>query len=364
MPFDAVAALRTLPELFTLDVARTRLSKRALYELLDLGLVERVTHGTYRKRLDVSGTDAWRRITERHLALAQQQATRLQAYAVSHTTGGVVHELSLPISDQSPVEMTVIDCAPRTRRSGMVIVHHSDSIENTTEVVGGLRVTPFARTTADVLRTRSLPTGVALLDEVARSRPEKLPDIRAELDEQVRWPGRPKALGALQVVDPRRETWLESYSFASLHVRGVPFPVPQVEIFDEDGVFVARVDGLDAQTGTFFEADGLGKYFLDALGEPDEIEATVRRNLQSERWRHDRLVDLGLTGVRWMSHEIRSDPDTVVSRVNAARAAGQPAKFRGWVGWEGELHRLPLDIPTPELDLERLRYRRDRRRRE
>jgi hypothetical protein len=64
--------------------------------------------------------------------------------------------------------------------------------------------------------------------------------VEASLDGMRRWRGRPKANAALRLVDPRRESWLESFSFVVLHGLGIDLPTPQVEVFDEWGQFVAR----------------------------------------------------------------------------------------------------------------------------
>lgn len=84
--------------------------------------------------------------------------------------------------------------------------HHSDSMENETVIADGLPVTDPVRTAADYLRTRSLPTRLALLDDALRRELASLADVRHTLGQQKRWPGRPKALAALQLADPARES--------------------------------------------------------------------------------------------------------------------------------------------------------------
>lgn len=349
---------------FTYQQARVLgVSRRALGHLLDEESVTRVARGVYAAAPDLSLEERWASIRERHLGAARHLAGTRPNYVLSHTTAGLLHGLAVTVAESSPIEFTVVTAAPRSHRCVGYVVHHDDSLGGQIVLIDGLAVTDLDRTIADLLRTRTFPAAVAALDDALRRGLTTVDRIQKVLDGQVRWRGRPRALGALTIADPARETWLESYSFAALHLRGIPLPLPQVEVYDENGKFAARVDGMHADTGTFDEADGTGKYFADALGAGLTYEAAVSRAVAKERRRHDRLLRLGLTGARWMGHEIRDDLDSVVSRVAEARAQGRPELFRGWVKWEGEMRKLPLDIPRPELDLERLRYRRTRRRR-
>src|SRR5665811_669563 len=88
-------------------------------------------------------------------------------------------------------------------------------------------------------------------------------EVAAVLDRQSCWPYAENARRALPLVDPRRESWLESYSFVTLHQMGLPMPEPQVSLFDSQRRFVARVDGWLEDEVVALESDGKAKYFLD-----------------------------------------------------------------------------------------------------
>lgn len=285
---------------------------------------------------------------------------RFPGHVPSHSSAAVVHGLELLISPDSPVELTCLRGVPRSRREGDVILHHCDDNAVPVSEVDGMAVTALPRTIADTMRTRRLAHGTALLDGALRQDLLTLDEVVDVLDGQRRWRGRPTAMAGVTLSDPRRETWLESFSFVRLHELGVPIPLAQPSIVDPDGRFVGRPDGLLCQVGVFLEADGTGKYFLD--GRPDEsTEDTVRRKLEEEKLRHVRLESLGLRGVRWTPHEILREADLVAGRVYAAMR-GEPGATRAHAEWQQERRTIPFDWDTPSINMETLKVRRRRRR--
>jgi hypothetical protein len=352
-----------LPDLFSYRDARAAgVSRRRLDRMIDSGEVSRLRRGWYALSPGAPSPaqEEWDRITAAHLWQLRAHLSRFPGHAASHTSAALVHGLAVTVGPDSPVELTVVDGCPRSRREQQVVLHHADSVSTPNRVVHGIRVTTLERTLVDLLRTRRLPHGVAALDAALRAGATGRPAVQRLLDRQLRWRGRPRALGALAISDPRRETWLESYSFTVLLEHGIPLPLAQVDVHDEQGRFVARVDGLDPETGVFFEADGLGKYFLDAVGDGPGYAAAVRRVIEAEWDRQGRLEGLGLTGVRWMGHEIRADPELVVRRVRVATTSADPHAFTGSIVHDGVRHRLPWAPVRPTLDLEQLRTRRRR----
>lgn len=98
-----------------------------------------------------------------------------------------------------------------------------------------------------------------------------------------RWSREPAKM--LELADGRVESAAESRVRWALRTLGFRLPTPQVEIRDEKGRFVARVDFLYEDLGLAIEVDGMGKY--------DDI-ADVR----AEKVREDRLRELGYRVVR------------------------------------------------------------------
>ena len=92
-----------------------------------------------------------------------------------------------------------------------------------------------------------------------------------------------------------------------MHLAGLPAPLLQAWITDEDGVAVARVDFLFREHGTVVEFDGLVKY----------AEADGREALAQEKQREDRLRELGYEVVRLTWRDL-ADPALVRRRILAA----------------------------------------------
>ncbi|WP_435202835.1 hypothetical protein [Janibacter sp. GS2] len=108
----------------------------------------------------------------------------------------------------------------------------------------------------------------------------------------------------VRLADPRIESAAESRARWVFGLAGIPQPTPQVEIRDEGGRFVARVDFLLEEYGVVIEVDGMAKY--------EDV-----RDLRAEKVREDRLRELGHEVVRLTWAEL-ADPVTVQRKVLAA----------------------------------------------
>lgn len=337
--------------------------RRDLDRHIEAGEVVRLRHGWYAQPTHGDPRPGWEGRIDQHLArLADALASR-PGHAASHTTAALLHQLAVTVAPDTPVHLTTVDPVAASRRYPGLTIHRSESVTNLTQVVDGVRATTLLRTVADVLRTRTLPHGLAMLDDALRRGLLDLDELRVVVDQQKRWRGRPKALAALHLADPSWETWGESFSFAHLHLQGQPMPLPQVEIYDARRRLLGRVDGLWPERGVVGECDGDMKYFLDDAGTDATPEHTVRRHLREEEQRQARIEATGLGFVRWSPSQMRDDPGAVALRVNRAAADVDPTAFTGWVRWEGEMRKLPFTVARPSTHPEALRYRRSPRRR-
>lgn len=98
-----------------------------------------------------------------------------------------------------------------------------------------------------------------------------------------RWSREPAKMVAL--VDERTESAAESRTRWALQTLGFRMPTPQVEIFDDVGDLVARVDFLYEDMKLVIEIDGRKKY-------------EKAHDLWNEKQREDRLRAMGYTVVR------------------------------------------------------------------
>lgn len=327
-----------LPRVFRWqDAVAAGVSQHQVRRAVQRGAITRLSRGVYLSAWAFPEGEPWELVRVQHLRRCAELLVLHPGHAASHQTAAAVHGLQLPVHPEMDVHLTAVERVARTQRYAGAHLHHADSLDNDTEIVDGLRVTPIARTLADVLRTSRPPHAVAVLDAAVRDGRVTTAQVKAVLDRQVRWRGRPRARQSLSLHDPRRESWLESFSFVRLHEHGIPMPLPQVEVLDPGFHLVGRVDGLIQATGTFLEADGAGKYLLGALEEGVSVAESTRQAMQAQEQRHRRLISLGLTGARWTTAEAMHSVDTVVGRVRAAMRAGDPARFRGWLRYEGRV---------------------------
>ena len=333
--YDATAALTALPDVFTARTAMAAgISHHVLRRLVRQESIIRFQSGVYgQPHAHEPKEERWARIHREHTVRARAALQAHPNHAVSHRSGAFVFGWPVSLHPDEPVHLTALHVEPRSRRVDGKVLHHSDSVINEVVELDGLRLLAPARTVADCLRTMSAANGVAVADGALRDGATDLMAVERSLDGMRRWRGRPTANAALRLVDPRRETWLESFSFVTLHGLGIDLPTPQVEVFDTWGRFVGRVDGMWIAEGTVAEADGRAKYLLGTpagagSGAGFSGEEAARR-VVAEKIREDDLRDLGLEMVRWGSREVLRSPEILARRVDAARARGDIGRFRG-----------------------------------
>lgn len=270
--------------------------------------------------------------------------TKPDEVVASHLSAAVAYGWVLPLAGAGPVALTDGDLDAPTRRGHDLTVQVAslplcDVRTGRMHIAGSrwdVRMTSRARTVADILRHLPNADGVALADSALRGARVSYEEIAAVLHRQSCWPYAENAHKALPLVDPRRESWLESYSFVTLHQLGLAMPEPQVSLFDPRGRFVGRVDGWLEDEAVALEPDGRAKYFLDDTGlsadldvAAEELLDRARRRVIQEKERRDRIVDLGAELARWGTREMVRAPREVLARVDAARRRGDAGRFRG-----------------------------------
>lgn len=344
------AVLATLPDPFTsLEAIEAGLTRHVLERLARNGDISRTRRGVFRVRLPAPAGERWEQVRREHLARARVALRAHPHHALSHGTAAVAAGWPVLLHPDSLVHLTAVRVEPRSRRIADRVLHHSDSILNDTTLIDGLPSLTAERIVADCLRTMALAAGVAVADAALRDRSTTPAAVQRLIALQRRWRGRPRAVAALLLADHRRETWLESFSFVTLHELGIELPVPQVEVFDERRRFVARVDGLWIADGTVAEADGQGKYLLAEPGGSGPTGRSAADKVVAERRREKRLERLGLEVVRWDSADIRHEAEAVAAAVWTARRAGDIRRFRGWLMVDG----VWLDLTGHRLSREK-----------
>ena len=158
-------------------------------------------------------------------------------------------------------------------------------------------VTTPARTVVDIARTLTRADAVAAGDAALRAglaTTDEMSDILTGMS-HVR--GCRSAQAVLPLLNPRRETALESWSALRFWEWGLPDATPQVDFHDEEG-FIGRVDFYWEEFGVIGEADGRSKYV-----EPGALYAEKRREDRLRRAEGCREV------IRWGWIDLRPPHD-------------------------------------------------------
>lgn len=166
---------------------------------------------------------------------------------------------------------------------------------------------PLAEALAQHAIDAGIVQGVVSLDAALKSGQVTDSDLEEVLDRVAQWPGSSRVGAMVSLADGRRESVGESRTGVVLSFLGIEV-VPQVEIHDEGGYLVARVDFLIKGTKVIIEFDGKIKYADD--------DGTA---LFAEKKREDRLRSLGYVVVRIVWADLER-PHLIAAKVRQAMA--------------------------------------------
>jgi very-short-patch-repair endonuclease len=314
-----------LPDVFTRAIALDGgLTRNQIEHRLVTGRWHRLLQGAFcaADRWEASGP------LQRHLLLARAvllTRTEPEPLVLSHVTGAVLHELPVSTSLLGTVWSTATPESGRSTRYEPPLRGEVAPLprgHSTTR--SRLPVTVLGRTVADCLRHLPLTESVPLGDAALRADGPGHPGLPRELLEglvawQSSWPYAQAAARALRLLDPRRESVLESRSAIVMDAHGLPAPTPQAVIRDRNGDFVGRVDFFWPRHGVIGEADGALKYRCD---DPARV-------IREEKDRQARLEALGFVVVRWDWSHLVGDPPELVVRLARALARAETHRWSG-----------------------------------
>jgi hypothetical protein len=169
-------------------------------------------------------------------------------------------------------------------------------------MLAGMPVTTPVRTAFDLGRQRHRTHALIALDAMCR-RLVRLPEVAQYATERAGWPGVAKLRVLLRLVDTRAESPMETRLRLLLYDSGAPTPVPQYEVRDEDGRFLARVDLAYPQW----------RIALEYEGDHHRERATFRRDIA----RVNALRHAGWLVLRFTADDVLRHPDRVVDHVLA-----------------------------------------------
>lgn len=266
------------------DVIAAGYSDNELRRRLRSGQWLRPSYNSYVETRDWPADEPpWDRAIRLHRLSVRMARERLGDVVVSHQSAAVLHGLPIWGLDLARAHFTR-PAAGRGRVGRAVRVHLSPIATDEIADVGGLAATSVERAIVETTCGSSYEVGVVLADAAlgrGLTTPERL---RAVVLRHPRWRGAAAARAAVLFADGLSESVGESRLRVLMANHGLPTPRLQVEIRDEDGRLIARVDFL-LPGGLIVEFDGALKY---GTGEA----------VLAEKWREDRLRERGYRMIR------------------------------------------------------------------
>ena len=241
---------------------------------------------------------------ERHVLLALAAARAVDHCALSHVSAAVSLGLPNPRGALPRPSVTVDDHIRSRSPGSWMTLYRGELPTGHVETVDGVRRCVAPRAVADCARHLSLGDGLAVADAAVRAGLTTAGDLRNMREFQRRWPGSLGTERVLALLDPRREGWLESWSAAAFHRMELPRWIPQVNVHDDHGRFLGRVDGYWPELGVAAEADGRGKYLGDVDPELDRSPEAVALRVVAAGEREVAIRACGIGLVRWTTDDI------------------------------------------------------------
>jgi hypothetical protein len=196
-------------------------------------------------------------------------------------------------------------------KTGGILLHSDRLSDDESCSIEGIPVTTPARTAFDIGRRRGLITSVIRLDSLMRATGLQAPEVLVLSDRYRGARGIVQLRRVIALADAGAESPQETKTRLALIDGGLPRPTTQIEVFDEFGHFVARLDMGYDEWKVGVEFDG-AQHWTDPAQRARDI---------------DRLAELQTLGwiiVRVSADILRYRPHTMVLRVRDALLS------RGW----------------------------------
>ncbi len=225
---------------------------------------------------------------------------RLPAQAVfACRTAAWLHRLDVEPCD--PIEVIVPDGAGVSARAGMSV---SRARLERGEVVwrDGMPVTSIRRTLVDIGRWLPLVEAVVIADMALHARLLSKADLAEAVHAQAGTRNVASLRRMVELAEPGSESVMESRLRMILVLAGLPTPLVQVSLYDEQGEFLGRPDLLYPAERLYIEYDG----------------GTHRHRLAADNRRQNRLLGAGYRPLRYTAADVLHTPAAVVAQVHAA----------------------------------------------
>lgn len=257
------------------------------------GELTRIRHGGY-----ATETPA-RYPSERHRLLIATTLPLLRPdTTLSHGSAGVLWGLPVPDHLLNRVHITR-DRFSGGRRDRWLHTHVRALPPSDRTQIQGQCVTSLARTAVDLSRLCDRQSALAVMDAAWRllASPDELRD---QLDQARARTGIRAARWALGHANPLAESPGESFSRYLMITHGLPMPLLQYEVYDQQGNFAGRADFAWEELRVLGEFDGRVKYQRDLLRPGQTPEDVV----MAEKRRENGFRALDWWVYRWVNSDL------------------------------------------------------------
>lgn len=238
------------------DAIADGLNDQKIAALVRSGEWHRVRHGAYcaGPLWAKSGPEDRHRILSRAVLLTAHPTTVLTHVSAAVERGAPTWDVSL-----DEVHTTRTDGKGGRREAG--VVHHRNVLPTAhVEVINGVPISIAARTAVEMCTLAPVEPALVTVNGLLHSQQTTLDEVTSLAHDARFWPEGITARIVLSLADAAIESAGESRFAYFCYAQHLPRPEPQVQIFDEHGRLVARVDFALPKYGVFFEFDGREKY--------------------------------------------------------------------------------------------------------
>lgn len=200
--------------------------------------------------------------------------------AFSHVSAALIHGLDppFPATESAEVVRPGFHRAKKTLRTRDRTLNSEDMTD-----IGDLPVTSVARTLLDLANDYPLEVSVPFISEALRRNLASCEELRDKIRSGTR--GCRRAAQAIVLASPDHESSGEALCAVKFFRYNINGMIPQVDTYDNSGVWIARKDFRHDRHPLIIEFHGVGKYYLNEAG-PNQASSENHE-------RHMKLLNAG-----------------------------------------------------------------------
>ncbi|MBF4163850.1 PDDEXK family nuclease [Nocardioides acrostichi] len=301
------------PVVLRRDVLASGGSDKELYASVRRGDLVRIRQGAYCPAPIWESASAEEQHLLRVRAVLRQYAPDV---AVSHLSAAVA--IGAPLLQALPTQVHLTHLDATGDRHQAAVTHHRGAC--TVEDLGCWEdhwITSPTRTTLDCARLLDRDAAVCLLDWMLQQGHTTKTLLRYRLSHMRTWPKTLAIRRYIDVADPASESVGETLARLLFLDHGLPLPRTQLEVYDQTGRLIGRLDFAWPELATVVEFDGREKYTRYLREGESATDAVLR-----EKAREDAIREVtGWTVVRITWADVVHRPAQTVDRIRRAMAS-------------------------------------------